>query len=484
MNEKEIERLIKLHADSLGDSTKRVRIPHRVPWRRNIAVGMASLAVVTTITLTLWPRDVVAGTVARINKQILNASTFKEKISMESASGWHTAMEIYYAGNMRRFDGSKESPLLANTTIEKDGLQYSSRDCQDFTTVAKRRKDTGGKGPAEGYSVLDIAKQELGVGLGDTTGSTTTIRDHEPVDGKATYMLVMDQPQNHTHLEILVEKDTDRPIRADMSSLNPLKYKLIHYKAEYEVNKPLPNSLFDPPSNREIIHYPEDSKVLERAWIKPIATIGGTEIRSALRLEDGTIWLATTVKQDSERANLPSAIFDDAGAAYVRTTDFTPRNGRGDIHLFNEDVVITGFVPLRTIPKNTSGVTVNFSYRDVGQRLPQKKERPVPDAVVVHPELTGGDGPPYFKYLGMGDLLNEMVEVVWRTRAKALEEHGNYFDAAVAYRKWAEARYRWVKYSAFEPMLSEARMYRKLGQIKRADELELKAEALKQSQER
>ncbi len=485
MNEKEIERLIKLHADSLGDSTKRVRIPHRVPWRRNIAVGMASIAVVTTITLTLWPRDVVAGTVARINKQILNASTFKTKISMESASGWHTAMEIYCAGNMRRIDKSKESPLLAQTYIEKDGLQYSSLDCQDFTTVSKMAHNAGGIGAADGYSVLDIAKQELGVGIGDRSDNSTQIQDHEPVDGRSTYLVVMEQPSNHTHLEILVEKETDRPIRAEMQSPNPRTNKMQRYKAEYEVNKPIAASMFEAAPNRELVQLPEDSKLLENNWSKPVAAIEGTEIRSATRLGDGTIWLAVTVKLNSELANLPSAVFDDSGVEYARTIDLTPTQGMGaDVHLFNEDIVLCGFVPLKNVPGGASSITVNFSKRDVGFVEPRKKEIPLAEAVLVDPELIGGESPAYFKYLGLSHVMNTLSQVVWSTRAKALEQHEKYLEAALAYDKLAEARYRWVKYSAFEPMLSEARTYRKLGQIQRADELELKAEALKQSQER
>jgi len=488
VNEKEIERLMKVHSDSLGSCSLREPVRHSPRWERRAAFGFMTLAVATTAVLTLWPRDSVAGTLARVKRQVTNARTMEEVCYMRMKDRWQEALHIYYANDMWRFESHKGSGV-ERWVIFRGGQAFESYRALDFVTVSKAPPGASGASQSGGLSALDYAKEILGVGQGDPSRQSIKIKLGESIDGQPAYLIAIDQVADHRHVEILVDQKTDLPIQSEMDTVDPWG-KSMKFKSEFRINQPMREDLFSPKSEKPFIYVPSDLVKVDGDWGRPIATVGQTKIRNVSLTEDGTIWIASTVPAGPERLALPSSLTDDLGRKYAQVQDVLPADmtRQPEILIEGQEVVLTGFVPLDYSGPAPARVTIGFATRhanpsNFNEEL-RDKGRELPDKVATQPAIEPGPWPSYFRYLNLAPYIVQIPMVEWSARAKALEKVGKLPEAAQAYERYAQARYNWVKYSAFQPMLEAARIYRSLGDTERADELTQKAEALKESRER
>jgi len=488
VNENEIERLMRAHGDSLGVSSRRHVVPPPPRWGRRMTIGFASLAVVITTTMMLWPRDVVASTLARVNRQITDAKSFEERIYMRIQNRWVEPIDISYQNNMWRIDSAKGMSTLECLRVFRDGKVYERYKALDFTTVWKARPNELGDPNKVGESTLEFVKGMF-AGPEGTKKQKAQLVEHESVDGKPTYMLIFDRPADHWRLEILVDKDTDMPIHSELTMVDRWNKPLL-YKSEIQINHPIDPLVFAPPTQGEVVRLPEDLQVAADQWTKPVAKVEHSDIQNVSVSADGTIWIAVTTPPGLEKPAMPSTVSDLNGTKYVRIQDIDPASmsSRKEMTIGGKSIYITGFVPIVDNGLQPLQVKIGFARREAYPPFFsdsfRKEGLTLKETVTLQPAVESGNWPQYFRYLGISHFLLQIPVSTWSARAQALESNGDLLQAARAYEKLAEARYNWVKYSAFQPMLDAAKLYRRLGDTVRAADLEVRAEALKESRER
>jgi len=492
MNENEVERLLKTYGSSFAPCKAPEHTRRVIRWNRRATFGLASASILALSIVGLWPRNAVAGTVAQINAALRDVKTMECDLSVKLPSGWHTIVRTYYANECWRFD-SQIGTNLETVDIVKDGQRLVDCTRDDFVTIEKARPEALADLTNGSQTALDFAKK--GVDFGETDiPRTAVVKDHEPVNGRPTYVLSFVRAKDNYRAEILVDKETNLPIQSDMEAADERpKFKgsrqIIH--TDFTFNKSLDPHLFSLETQKAVVRPEFAARELAHLWSKPLDSAKGTDIRDATISKDGTIWIVSTVRQSEMQLVLPTFLSDENGTTYARIDDVWPaQNFNEPVYdeIFGKSLCITGFVPLRSGAPVPQKLTVGLASREqwnVARSMNHSIDgQDLKISFLLRPNWVDDQYPAYFPQLSMRSRYLQFGQRAWSARARIFEAHGDLLDAAKSYEEWAKARYDWVKYSAFEPMLDAARCYRAIGQTVLADELTKKAEILKASRER
>ncbi|MDR3689872.1 MAG: tetratricopeptide repeat protein [Fimbriimonas sp.] len=490
MNEDEIKRLL----TNYGDSFNPCAIPQsrRTAFvRRRLAVAEVAFAgTILLAGLVLWPRNAVAGTVARINEAITNARTMTCEMSIKLPAGWYTCYRTTYMDGMWRCD-SQIGTQMESTSIKRDGQWFINQTHEVFTTLEQAPDNGDQELGAGNQTALDFAKRSIDCGQVDIERSVA-VKAHVPIHGMETYVLAFSRPADNYHAEILVDKKTDLPICSDVTVEDGrpwFKGDVQRIHTDFSFDRQVDPRIFNIVTDKPIIRPEDANRRLFEMWQRPFARAAGTDVRAVSACPDGTIWVIVT--PNTAPSDLPDTVTDANGDRYLRSNDFhqsrQPPNPDYST-IFHQEILATPFIPLDPGLPIPDRVTISFTKRERRDSRPKsllaEKALPTVVSITVKPTIESGDLPSYFPYLGIGRVYYQPKQLAWSFRAAALEESGRMLDAAKAYERTAAARYEWVKYAAFEPMLSAARCYRAAGQIERAEALTKKAEALKASKAR
>ncbi len=490
MKENEVERLIQSYGNSFEPINRSVKQKQHSRWRKPLTFGLVAATGMTMFVLVMIPRNATARTIESIQHAISDANSMEVFSSMKLPSGWRPYLHIYYANNMWRHEAQMGTGV-ERTIIMRDGMVLQDRAADDFAILYPKDPSTDQMFDGVGQTALDFAKGMINSGSSENP-KQITIHEHSPINGRDTYAVHLDNEIEHYHAEILVDQETNLPFQSDMQTddgrpnFKGLR-QAIH--VEYKFNQKLSPDLFALNSKKRIIKSDEAMKSIAKMWAVPLSHVRDTEIRDVTITSDGTVWIAFTEAHKEPKVTLPSTLTDNLGTTYVRTLDLNPKMSNGSFAfsvMDDKSVCIVGFVPLMTHTTIPSQVQVGFakSQSDRNWGIASKQVEVVDQTLSFTPLHSSNELPEYFPLLGMGTSQFQFKSMIWNSRAKALEDRKDWLHAAQAYDEYAKARYRWVKYSAFEPMLKEAFCYRQLGQIARADEITKQAEALKNSMER
>jgi hypothetical protein len=382
---------------------------------------------------------------------------------------------------------------LERTVVLRDNLSFEDFTNEKFAILRKSPPPEPGDPEFGNQTALDLAKKEISFGQTDIP-STARILDHEPVQGRATYVLSFVRPTDNYHAEILVDKETNLPIQSDLAA-DDTRPGFKGYKAEvhtdFTFNQPLDPKLFSLESSKPIIRPEIAAQELKKRWSTPVGTVKNSDLLEVTVSPDGTVWVASTVHQDGKALTLPTSLTNARGTKFFRIGDLEASHIGTNFEVakaFGNEVYITGFVPPRPDASQPGPVSIGFGERGLPQNyvpaLPIEEKVVSQEFLSTTPQSAPTLTPPYFPQLCIQPLFVQVNQMVWGTRARNLEAEGDFLGAAKSYDEWAKARYQWVKYSAFDPMLEAARCYRKLGLVAKADSLTKQAEALKASRER
>ncbi len=487
MNEQEMERLLKSYGDSFG--TPKMPLTRRSPvrWRRRAGIGLAFGAVAAMGVIAIWPRNAVASTLARIHNALSNVTTMEQESYVTPPNPALNFARVYYENNMWRFD-SNLGARLERSFVFRDGMQLSDWKNLDFATLQKASPQALKDIQAQGRTALDYVKDAVNTGRMDEA-RTISIHEHAPFEGVPTYVVSLDRPGDNYHAEILVDKRTDLPLLADIRN-EGTGDRVSHWYAGFTFNKPLDPKLFSLTPAKTVINVPTAVERLGETWSHPLGRVNQTEVRQVSLEQSGTIWIASTAPSKDDTPALPTRLTDNLGNEYLRIQDVVPSAMSEDDQLTigGKSIIVTGFVPIKPNGPLPATVSVAFSTRGgyyPGFAEPSNQEvKDLHASLSLKPILEAGEWPDYFRSLNIASYLMAIPMSEWTARAKHFDAKGDLLSASQAYGELAKARYNWVKYSAFQPMLQEARCYRALGQVEKADDLTKQANDLKVSRVR
>ena len=466
MNENEMERLFAGYRDSLG---KCGRVPARrarhVGWRLATAGALA-----LGVGFALWPSIASAQAMRRMSNAIRNARTMEMVAEVESPSGgWTTFERFRTRGPMWRTDGYRGP--YAGTSIGRDGRRIQSFDRVNHATVA----DPAEEDPmfrTEPQDALDFAKEWTDGGLVGIERKVA-LRPHGPIDGRPAYVVVLDRAEDGYHGEILVDSKTDLPLSVEYTEGESHR----RFRQTYRFDAPMPDALFEPPKGKPLVDLSVERIGLMARWDRPLTVVGGTKVRDACVTEDGTVWVAMTVKDRQATMALAGRM-----AGYARLPEIYPSAGAAGVAPFRpdgEDVVVVGLVPLdATKPPKQAQVGFTgrkgrwVNYWTSGAMVEKPVGTPVPLAL----RRVAGDKPDYFTALDLDQFGLTLPILTWGARAAGLEKEGRLAEAGRAYEKCAAAQRSYAQSEVRRSLREAARCYHKAGLD--ADAARVQAEAV------
>ncbi|HTQ11881.1 MAG TPA: hypothetical protein VMI31_17605 [Fimbriimonadaceae bacterium] len=484
MSRQQLEGLFKQYSDSLGEPS---RTPYPRPRRSKLPAYAAVFVVLALALVALWPRDALAARLKQIGLAIKDAKTMEMTFSRLQPSGrWVQWLHTYYTEGMWRQEIEK-GVGQRETVVTRNGLMLSDYHRLDHATLGPVWKEEG-QADFEQQSALDYALDRYGQSASDETVTRST-QGHSDVNGRAAYAIVVDRSGDtpgpwSDHMEIVVDKQTNYPISADIRDVRPGEnggeFKM---HQDYRFNMPLDPALFELKSDKPIVDLRESPGRLAKEWAHPLAELGPTQIRDASVTRDGTIWIAYTTNSDDESAAAPTEISIE-GARYVSLGAFTGPVGEAAIHLQGQEVEVVGFAPLEVPAKPPFVAVVRFQPESSLNVPPENPPAPFMGAVPLNLTLVAGEYPPYFPLLGYDRAILEVQIATWGARAKGLVDAGRYLDAAHAYERTAKECENFVKYIGYRDLDKAAECYDKLGMAAEAARDRALADALHAARER
>jgi len=481
MKQEDIEKALISYKDSMGSCS---RAPVRSPWGRRFALGVTAIAVVGLGMVTMWPRDAKAGTLRRMTVAIGNAKTMEVIATLERPAGhWFTLWHSYYKDGMWRIDVDKSTGMKL-TQIIRDGQTLTQWKGLDHATVEPTTEADLQTAAGE-TNAVEYAKSLLDTGQ-TSIDRTVTIRDHEPVNGRATYVIAMDRPANEYHSELIVDKSTNLPLLGTVSvhQTSALGAETVQMRQEYRYDAPVSSDLFSFNVGKPVIK-PAEAKAALLGEVHPQGKVKETEVLDAAVSPSGTVWIMVATTNDKV---LPTTLADDAGNVYARGRDVGSTEKGDQLQDGNRNLILVPFTNMNPNKPLPTRVSLGFAQREgwypyhaapedqhvtpIGKQLNLK--------VRIEPDLR----PSYFTAFDLDRYGFELEMLDWHNRAQKYEADKQYIKAAHAYEKCAKAYGTFIKRGAFFPTKEAARCYALAGDALSAKRAEAIAEELRIKKER
>ena len=430
------------------------RRPRRPVLRWALLGGSIGLAGVIGGTILLTSSASAAGKYHRVEAAIQDAKAMEihSYAEVKGKPKQLFAHVVYLNGDIRTdaFMGTR----LASTFIRKGADQWLYMEHNDVAVqepiIVNPRLD-------KPQSALDYAKADSDEG--QINGPRDfQLEDRPDENGRAVYAIIGSRKDTPYHMEMIVDKATNLPIRTTFSGEAPTSanYRLI--EQEYTFGSAVDPKLFDPqlkPSTK-LLHLGVEAEAVKRAWSKPVQVVrsqGETcEVRDIWVSKDGNVFVATTVP---ERVNnkvgipsnlLPDELKDNLGRTYLLVMSVRPGGFFGDTNadkafrLNSKSVVICEYAPLIPVQPWSPAATfdVNFVSRSwIG--APIYREPSISTNVTLDaPIPADGKFPPYSDGMLLDDIHQQFGMVADEMRAHVAEKAKQYSLAATWYRAAAE----------------------------------------------
>lgn len=473
MKETKFEELMQSYASSLGQSRKR-SLPRKPPVARRL-VFFGGMAVALGAVFLFWPKDAAAQAMERMAQSIKNAKSMEvifETVAPSSRVG--TVQTILYENHKWRLL-SRQNHLLAATYIVNGGRTLTEYKHLDHAILTPKPTDFYIDATGEGVDALEFAKQNLDSGA-VSEERTATIKESK--DGKA-YTLRLVRKESFYVCEILVDKATDLPIRAEVEVDYSMAEGSVRnrFRQTYRFNHDIPDDLFELKSTKPIIDLQQEQKKLAKEWGKPVAEFKETEILDARITPDGTIWIVTSAKAGAG-AFVPSSLDAGNGVQYGRSNEIAASAILGDKHAFmigEDEVTIHPFTPVHPVPNNPSSVNLKMAARVTRPSPNNHLLEPgteEPDRISVPTRVEHSSLPSYFPAFDLDYLSFQMPQTLASTRAQTLEDDGKWEEAARAHERVAEAQAEFIRLSGFRGLREAKRCYLKVGLKSEADRVQ------------
>ena len=440
------------------------------------------VALLSLTTVALWPRESLAAAMARMDNAIINVESMRATVTVNrDGHNRHIATYTYWKG-LWRYENFVGTPLESVGIFSRDHMVFHQRG-ESYVTVGMPYAVE----MLPPRSALEYVKSTIDSGAVGVERQME-LRDGPPVDGRATYIIVATRPNNAYHAEILVDSNTDLPIRASID----VRYddgKRDHHTWKFEWNARLDKASFTAESFRlPIINRDIQIQELKKAWAKPLAVIRIKETESKMRnvfvANDGTVFLAYTHHPDTRGlAPIPITLTDDTGNVYARASEYAPGGVYGEAPVREAMALDGGEMRFSVfIPADTDVSTRHFDVQwQLGRSTwPASSDEdhmfqgPSETTTLVAPIPSDAEFPLYSAAMVIDHYhLQKRLEIA-RVRAQVLFDLGRFEDAA----DWGWHAYD--RYQRFIPRIA----YRELPTVVKALKASGRAEEAREVERR
>jgi hypothetical protein len=341
-------------------------------------------------------------------------------------------------------------------------------------------------------SGVDLGEAFLNQGSGDTKKK---IASHADVNGRPTYEIVVDKSGDQQHGVLVLDKETNLPIFADITSAP--ERRPVRQHVDYAFNVAIDKATFDPHfgTTLPIIDLETEWARLRNQWSKPLATAtwqGLTiHVRDVRINREGEVFMVISHKEkgapetpEDQREDdfLPDSLTDGLGTTYICGATANPGGVEGDTDAikamqFNgETTRILCWVPVVKPARLPDSLTVECFLASrwstgslTGETFPGSKR--IQRAVfTVKPTYGGFDGefPDYSTPLVLDTITVQWEYQILGERGDYLLKTGDYKAALTWYRKEYEVQWRTWPSQSYRPLDSMAACFDKLGQKDKA----------------
>lgn len=423
----------------------------RSRFRLALAGGLVGFACVIGVTIVLLPTASAAGMYRQIQAAIRDAKTMHVRSYSEMpGKPRRLSSDLYYANGDWRMD------IFPGTRIARSMLHIGS---DQYLYFAK--SDVAVKEPAiaelvEGnQTALEFA--ESNTDDGRITGSRDfTIESRPDENGRPVYAVIATRKDTPYHLEMIVDKRTDLPIRSSFTGqpTSSRNYRVIY--VEYSFGEPIGRDILTPQiqTTTKIVNLSTEADAIKTAWKNPLKTIrtGGTsvDVRNVAVNEKGEVFIACSFGKPIEGLRnvafpqnlLPESITDDQGREYVLVDTLRPGAFFGDTKAFeyfkfgSDNLAITEWAPMQPMTpwQQARSIKTTFVAR-TWSGYPTYSEpsiRAIEDLPVS--DVLSGDFPVYSTVMMLDEPHVQFEMIASGKRGEAYEKRREFGRAAYWYR--------------------------------------------------
>ncbi len=270
----------------------------------------ASLVAVVSGGALLYPRYALASTLHRFETAISDARSMDCDVYLQLPDGTsqHRLHVAYLQGKWRYELGFK---IKGSVFLLRDGKTYDYWPDLKLATVTP---DVDGR-QAKYLTAIEYTR-ELSEEGNTAVEPNRTVESHADVNGRPTYAIVAVRPEDELRSVVVVDKQTNLPITADVTdTINGHQNK---HHADYRFNQPLDPNLFEPDFGADVklVDVKTEWQRLHQQWSKPLLEVhegeNDVQVMDLRQNDKGVVFMAYISKGSWD----PVSISDGHGTQY------------------------------------------------------------------------------------------------------------------------------------------------------------------------
>ena len=444
MNEQQIRSLLEEYREDLGTCRKIPNTARRAFWRP----GLVAIALTTAIAIGfffLLSQDAAAGAVKKVAHALQSIKSMQVSRSEYRHGKWVELRRTYYRDSKWRSEAFLGTPLEVVYIRDKERILTCHKNL-DHATIHPTKLLYSGWAPPEKIDILEYVTEWATNNGRISEPREVKLAECEPIDGRATYKIIMTRDSESYYCEIVVDQQSQLPVSSYYRFYNDES----QCRETYKFDALVPDSMFSFELDRPVYDLPVEQAKLSEQWQKPLAQVRQTKVRDVSVTPDGTIWIAVTARAFESSGYLPFAVRGSGGQTYVplrREINDSVSWGKERAKICGEEVLVFGFVALTAEEPSSSKVKVNFSMMSFTpegfKEWPAAKRGNWSELNFV-PRREPGEFPAYFVTLDLDNYCFQLRPSLHHQRAAALEDQKRWIEAARSYERAAEAYKRFI----------------------------------------
>jgi len=460
------------------------RKSQRRPWK--MAAGLATACVIAG-AFFLLPKPAEGAKLKDMINALKDVKSMQATTYVYRPTGRRRATVTTYAGGIWRLQTFIGTPF-ERTLLVSNQIMWRYDPTQNVALM-ELLDNTGTVGD---ITALEYVREFTDIGAGGpwdnfkSNGERATHTKPGPVwNGRQTYKILFDRPDQNYHAEILVDMESNLPIcdaiRTEDQSIDD----------EYIFNAPIPASLLDPNfgAGCRTIDVVAASKELAERWALPIGSVssrvGKTNVRDIQVNQTGTVFIVSSAQSPrNEQRLVPETLSDENDVKYLKVRDYRPGNTficwvADHFKVDGEWPVITVFTPTEPgKPGHRFKVGFGVGLGDGLERGSKSAEHPMGLDLTAPPACEGGF-PEYATLLRLNEAYGSIVAQELDTRARYYEERGDNANAARWYHQTAMLEAGLKRSNQHYYLSKEADCDKRLGRLTEAAALQTEIDRLK-----
>ncbi len=359
--------------EGMQSTRKRSR---RFPMRLSLVGGVVVGVTIAGALFVTSSKASAAGLFGRMQSAIKDAKYMHLKsYSKSPGKSSHLFGETYYLNGAWRTASFPGTPL-SRVFIRVGNDQWNY---QEATDVSVQEPYAGGY-PEGTLTALDFAKDMAEEGM-INSAREFHIETRPNFEGRSVYAIVGSRSDTHYHLEMIVDKKTDLPVRSVFSGQSTKDPNYREIIEEFDFSGSVDPDIFSPKvkPTTKVFRAEDEAKRLIYDWDRPLKSISvagnKVDVRDITLTNTGNLFIACSVGQPAEpntagfpRNLVPDSVVDDNGRKYVLVRTLAPGGVFGDTRVrdmlvFGRDrVVFTEWAPFEPMKPWVPSKSTNVHF--------------------------------------------------------------------------------------------------------------------------